>query len=284
MAYGFDSSDRPASVDDAGPGARVGGAESIDAGEPLDPNSPIPLYAQLAARASAYIASLGEKGVGRMFPSENDCIRLFKVSRPTVRQAISELEAQGLLRKERGRGVFICEPRLVHDISHVFEDDMQAARRKVDFRLLEHGYVSSPPSVLEKFGKDTHRLYRVQRLRATAGRVLGIEVRFFPERFEQFLTPQVLGTSDVFAILRLCTKADEVTSVNVVHSVQLGARDAALTGVPEGSLALDRETMYYVENKVPVMYGMVTFLADRYQLRFQSTIDLRGRGAQKGVK
>lgn len=284
MTYGLESRDHVASIDDPGAAPRLAGGESIDAGEPLDPNSPIPLYAQLAARASAYIASLGEKGVGRVFPSENECIRLFRVSRPTVRQAISELEAQGLVRKERGRGVFICEPRLVHDISHVFEDDMQAARRKVEFKLIEHGYVSSPKSVLAKFGKDTNRLYRVQRLRATAGRVLGIEVRFFPERFERFLTPQVLGTSDVFAILRLCTKADEVTSVNVVHSIQLGARDAALTGVPEGSMALGRETMYYVENKVPVMYGMVTFLADRYELRFQSTIDLRGRGAQKTAK
>lgn len=280
MAYGFDTRDDVTSAEDQGAGRRTAGAESIDAGEPLDPNSPVPLYAQLAARASAYIASLGEKGVGRMFPSENECIRLFRVSRPTVRQAISELEAQGLVRKERGRGVFICEPRLIHDISHVFEDDMQAARRKVDFKLLEHGYVSSPASVLEKFGEDTKRLYRVQRLRATAGRVLGIEVRFFPERFERFLTPQVLGTSDAFAILKLCTKADEVTSVNVVHSVQLDARDATLTGVPEGSLALSRETMYYVDGKIPVMYGMVTFLADRYQLRFQSTIDLRGRSAE----
>ncbi len=284
LAKGFHSRDDAAPADDAGAGPRAADIESFNLTEPLDPNSPTPLYAQLAARASAFIASLGDKGAGRMFPSENECIRLFKVSRPTVRQAISELEAQGLVRKERGRGVFICEPRLVHDISHVFEDDMQAARRKVEFKLLDHGYVSSPPGVLEKFGEDTKRLYRVQRLRATAGRVLGIEERFFPERFEQFLTPKVLGQSDAFAILRLCTRADEVTSVNVVDSIQLDARDAALTGVPEGSLALRRETMYYVENKVPVMYGMVTFLADRYQLRFQTTIDLRGRLPDGGRK
>src|SRR5690606_32168270 len=105
------------------------GIEKIIISDPLNPASPVPLYAQLATRLSAYIASLGEHGAGRLFPSENDCIRMFHVSRPTVRQAISELMAQGLVRKERGRGTFICEPRLNHDISHVFEDDMRAARR-----------------------------------------------------------------------------------------------------------------------------------------------------------
>lgn len=284
MAREYASRDASSSTDDTDAGRAAGQRSFDDGGEPLDPTSPTPLYAQLATRASAYIESLGESGAGRMFPSENECIRLFKVSRPTVRQAISELEAKGLVRKERGRGVFICEPRLVHDISHVFEDDMQAARRQVEFKLLEHGFVLSPPSVLEKFGENTKRLYRVQRLRSTGGSVMGIEERYFPEQFEKFLTPQVLGKSDAFAILRLCTAADEVTSVNEVRSIELDARDAELTGVPEGSLALTRETTYYVKDRVPVMYGVVTFLADRYQLRFQTTIDLRGRladGARK---
>lgn len=261
---------------------RLPNVESIVEGEPLDPTSPVPLYAQLTARLSSYIAGLGEKGVGYRFPSENECIKLFRVSRPTVRQAISKLQAQGLVRKERGRGTFICEPRLIHDISHVFEDDMQAVRRKVGFSLIEHGFVTPTPSLLATFGDDTKRLYRVLRLRSIAGRVLGFEERFFPERFEQFLTPKVLMESNVFAILRLCTKADAIKAINAVNAIRLDAREAELTGVPEGSTALTRDTTYFVENNTPVMFGIVTFLADRYQLRFQSTIELQSaKGAEE---
>src|SRR5690625_3617029 len=73
---------------------------------PLDPSSPVPLYAQLASRLSTYISELGPEAAGKRFLSESECIELFDVSRPTVRQAISKLHSQGLVRKERGRGTF----------------------------------------------------------------------------------------------------------------------------------------------------------------------------------
>lgn len=252
--------------------------------QPLEPSSPVPLYAQLAERLSAYITSLGPDGAGTLFPSESECINLFKVSRPTVRQAISKLNAQGLVRKERGRGTFICDPQVVHDISHIFEEDMQAAHRKVEFKLLEHGFVTPTPTLLDIFGNETQRLYRVLRLRSIAGRVLGIEERFFPERFKSFLTPKILIEHNVFTILKLCTKTQAITGVNAIRAIKLDARAAQLTEATEGSAALTRETTYFVKNNVPVMYGIVTFLADRYQLRFKSTIDLSKSGkAQEGT-
>src|SRR5690554_2690056 len=75
-------------------GPKLLSLERIVDGEPLDPSSPVPLYAQLAARLTSYITGLGPDGVGQMFPSENECIKIFKVSRPTVRQAVSKLHAQ----------------------------------------------------------------------------------------------------------------------------------------------------------------------------------------------
>ncbi|MGB6009503.1 GntR family transcriptional regulator [Castellaniella sp.] len=266
----------------AGEEQRLAGVERIIESDPLNPSSPVPLYAQLATRLSAYITSLGEQGVGRLFPSENECIRMFGVSRPTVRQAITELMAQGLVRKERGRGTFICEPRMVHDIAHIFEDDMRAVHRTVEFNLLEHGEVPVPPALLPIFGSGTERLYRFLRLRSVAGRVMGLEERFLLTQFKHSLTPKVLMESHVFSILKLCTQADAITSMNAVRAAALNAHDASLTGVQEGSTALIRETTYFIDKKAPVMYGVVTFLADLYQLRFQSTIELRTKQTEEG--
>ena len=39
-------------------------------------------------------------------PSEFDLMDLFQVSRNTVRQALSELQQEGLLKRERGRGTY----------------------------------------------------------------------------------------------------------------------------------------------------------------------------------
>jgi len=242
---------------------------------PVDPSSPVPLYAQVAARMAAYIENLGDEGIGRQLASENECIRLFNVSRPTVRQAVSELISRGLVRKERGRGTFICDNRLEHDISHIFEEDVRAARRQAEYRLLEHGLAPAGDKLKEVFGAGTDQVYRVLRLRLVSGRVLGLEERFFPVRFAPFLSEDVLKRDHVFAILRLCTDAGEVSSLNIVHASMLDEAGARLLDVPLHSQVLVRETTYFVGKDTPVMYGIVTFLADRYQLRFQSRIGLR---------
>jgi GntR family transcriptional regulator, transcriptional repressor for pyruvate dehydrogenase complex len=47
---------------------------------------------------------------GERLPSERDLAALLKVSRPSVREAVKSLEAQGRLHVRHGRGVFVASP------------------------------------------------------------------------------------------------------------------------------------------------------------------------------
>lgn len=76
----------------------------------LNPNSPTPLYHQLAEHLTARIRA-GEYPSGSRIPSEHQLSADFSVGRPTVRQAIELLVRKGLLAKRRGAGTFVCEPR-----------------------------------------------------------------------------------------------------------------------------------------------------------------------------
>ncbi len=62
--------------------------------------------------------------VGGSMPSEPDLVRQLKVSRNTVRAAYAELEAQGLIKRQQGRGTFVIAktPRRQHtgDIGVIF--------------------------------------------------------------------------------------------------------------------------------------------------------------------
>lgn len=49
-------------------------------------------------------------GVGEKIPSENELSRQFKFSRQTVRQAIGELVAEGILVREQGSGTYVSIP------------------------------------------------------------------------------------------------------------------------------------------------------------------------------
>lgn len=74
----------------------------------LNPQSPTPLYYQLAEKLTERIRS-GEFPPGSRIPSENQLSADFAIGRPTVRQAIEQLARRGLLTKRRGSGTFVCE-------------------------------------------------------------------------------------------------------------------------------------------------------------------------------
>lgn len=79
-------------------------------GTKIDRSSPVPYYFQLRKLLAEEIAS-GRWSPGDRIPSEPDVCRHFDVSRTTVRQALSELESEGLIRKDKGRGTFVAQPR-----------------------------------------------------------------------------------------------------------------------------------------------------------------------------
>lgn len=74
----------------------------------IDPESSKDLSAQIAAAIRDAIVS-GDLIVDERLPSETDLAEQFKVSRPTVREALKRLAAQSLIRTQRGAfgGAFV---------------------------------------------------------------------------------------------------------------------------------------------------------------------------------
>ena len=72
----------------------------------IDLDGPEPLFRQVAAVLRARIED-GTYAVNRRIPSEEALCDEFDVSRPTVRQALALLRADGLITSVRGRGTFV---------------------------------------------------------------------------------------------------------------------------------------------------------------------------------
>lgn len=75
----------------------------------MEQNSTAPKYFRL----KEYLKEQMKRGVitpGGQLPSENMLADQFKISRHTVRQALSELENEGLIYREQGRGTFCTYP------------------------------------------------------------------------------------------------------------------------------------------------------------------------------
>jgi hypothetical protein len=80
-------------------------------GTPQDINRavPIPYYYQLEGLIRGQVAS-GQWLPGQRVPSEKQLGDIYAVSRTTVRQAVNNLVARGLLYHVKGKGTFVCRP------------------------------------------------------------------------------------------------------------------------------------------------------------------------------
>lgn len=75
---------------------------------PIDKNSPIPIYYQIESDLRSRILQ-GEFKPNEQLPSEALLTKYYDISRMTLRQAMAELEKDGLISRFRGKGAFVCE-------------------------------------------------------------------------------------------------------------------------------------------------------------------------------
>lgn len=74
----------------------------------IDPRSPTPLYAQIAARLKVAVAS-GELRPGEALPSVRQLAARLRVNPATVVQAYRDLEGEGFVEMRQGAGTFVRE-------------------------------------------------------------------------------------------------------------------------------------------------------------------------------
>ena len=78
----------------------------------IDFESPVPFYIQIRDTIRIAIEQDQFKP-GECIPGENDLCEYFGVSRTVVRQALDELVHEGLIVRKKGKGTFVCEPKIL---------------------------------------------------------------------------------------------------------------------------------------------------------------------------
>lgn len=95
----------------------------------ISPNDALPIYRQIVEQLRRCVAS-GQYAAGAELPSVRALALLHAINPMTVSKAYSLLEAEGLLERRRGMGMFIAaQPQAVHAASRLalLEPALQAA-------------------------------------------------------------------------------------------------------------------------------------------------------------
>lgn len=141
-----------------------------------------------------------EKGVlkvGDRLPGEHTLAPLFAVTRTTVRRALAELQQKGVLRIERGRGVFV-QRRLQYGLGpgSTFKANLRQSSLVPSVKILRRLEISASPEIAEKL-----RLSAGARLVVfdTVGEASGSVVSIARHHLPAALFPNAIGTVGTFS-------------------------------------------------------------------------------------
>lgn len=126
----------------------------------------------------------GEIKRGQKIPSEMEIQKEFGVSRITARQAILELEQEGMVKRGRGKGTFVIwQPGIEEELTHIksFTEEMKSMNRVPGTASLRVKKLIPDKVVSNIFGlKENEEVYCVKRVRTADEVKMVFFVSYFP--------------------------------------------------------------------------------------------------------
>lgn len=228
-----------------------------------------PLYVQIKERLRGQILD-GTYQPHQQLPSEAEMTAALKVSRITVRQALSDLENEGMIFRVHGKGSFVSRPKAFQDLGRLegFGEAMRSKGYETFARVISMRNVTPVAHVREQLalGKRA-QVTELRRLRFLNREPISLDVSYLPVALGQKLGRQDLATRDVFTIL------ENDFGLQLGHAdLQIGAAlaDAALAAhlqVTEGSSVLCIQRITHTADGVPIDYENLFYRGDAFQYR-----------------
>jgi len=234
----------------------------------VDLNNPIPKYLQISAWLRESIL-MGRYSTGEKLPSEIELASLCGVNRNTLRQALGELTAQGMLKKVKGLGTFVtaAEPvALKHKLNRIssFAQELNQAGIHENTTLIEKGYETPPKHVARSLAlAPGSRVIAVRRLRTGDNVPLIYEETYLPvDLFGGILEMDLTGS--MYEIFTRAFNVSLARCEQTIRAVSLNKKIALLLGLKPNSAALYMESVTYNDRSMPVEVLCCYFRGDKY--------------------
>lgn len=239
----------------------------MDAAPAIDRTDPLPLWAQVLTDLRARLAD-GE--FLERFPTDQQLVARYGVSRQTVREAVRRLSEEGLLERERGRGTRVrAFEQVGGSLESLYEQiEAQGAAQRSVVRARE---VVRDPEVARRLGLPARaRLVCIERLRLADGEPLALDRAWLPERVAAGLLGADLSRTGLYVELaRLCGVEVDGGREQITPVVPVPADRDALQ-LPPGQAAFSIERLATARRR-PVEWRHSLVRGDRYTIAFSLT-------------
>lgn len=232
----------------------------------------IAIWRQIAQALERDISTCGFKP-GEKMPTEAVLSQRFQVNRHTVRRAIGDLAARGLVRVEQGRGTFVAEDIVEFVVGERtrFTELLMSQRRTPGGRLLRALELPADDTVAAnlKIRRGT-KVVMIERLGEADGRPISVGRHYFPARrfpdliayfTEENSITQALARSGVSDYVRLSTR---------VRSRPATADEMRNLQIPASTPVLETRAVNTDTRGKRIEFGISGFASNRVELRFES--------------
>ncbi len=233
---------------------------------PINRNSPIPYYAQVKDVVRQWIQDKRWKS-GEQIPGEHEMCESFDVSRPVIRQALNELVAEGLIRRQKGKGTFVTEPKIKEGLVQRltgFHHDMTAQGYQPVNRVLKQQVIPTSEKLAHLLHLQPHEpVLEIERLRFIHDEPIVLVTTYLPQRICPDLLTADLTHQSLYALLEQKCGVFIASGHRTVEAVAADKYSAGLLQVRKGTPLIQLDSVSYSSSGDPIEYYRAYHRGDR---------------------
>lgn len=234
----------------------------------LDEKAPVTLYHQLKEIIINKIKS-SEWPVESRIPTERQLCDIYKVSRITVRQALAEIEREGLLYRKQGKGTFVTAPKLEQRLSNFysFSEEINKMGYVPGSKVLVFSKIMADETTAKNLNIDIGScVYRIKRLRLANNDPFALEISYIPVNGFEDLNEADITSRGLYNTLKQKYNVVPDEAVETFEAVLINNEDSQFLQVKRNSPGLLLERFTQAGGKT-VEYCISIIRGDRYKYK-----------------
>ena len=209
--------------------------------------------------------------IGQRLPSERDLAETFKVSRMTLRQAITLLVEEGVLERRVGSGTFVASTRVQEKMRGTtsFTEIMKSQGKTPSSQLISYRRTLPSKQEVEKLGIDkTENIIRMERVRYADKLPVVYEVASIPEKFIKNFNKEEV-TSHFFQTLQ--EHGYKIgKSQQTIYARLAKEKIAHYLEIPRGHAILGLTQISYFEDGTAFEYVKSQYVGERFEFYLEN--------------